>query len=225
MGQYAVWVEFDVLPQHVADFRAAVLQNARSSVAIEPGCLRFDVLDAVPPGPRNWGQSAAATRQGIAATSRMTGRRGIQTVYSAPNHSIRSAVKPGTCRTLLTKASIDPAAVRANHGSRADLLSLGLHWGSAQSGLSGCNAQRGNWNASTPRRFPEKHAFADPPRSRRLHRVAISRNRFAAARCVQNARRPQSHDNFGDRLVSSIRVVHRRRNSGRTGYIRAALVA
>src|SRR6267142_2022636 len=152
-------------------------------------------------GPRNWGQSAAATRQGIAATSRMTGRRGIQTVYSAPNHSIRSAVKPGTCRTLLTKASIDPAAVRANHGSRADLLSLGLHWGSAQSGLSGCNAQRGNWNASTPRRFPKKHAFADPPRSRRLHRVAISRNRFAAARCVQNARRPQSHDNFGDRLV------------------------
>jgi len=51
MGQYAVWVEFDVLPQHVADFRAAVLQNARSSVATEPGCLRFDVLDAVPPGP------------------------------------------------------------------------------------------------------------------------------------------------------------------------------
>src|SRR5436190_94326 len=73
----------------------------------------------------------------------MTGRCGIQTVYSAPNHSIRSAIKPGTCRTLLTKASIDPAAVRANHGSRADLLPLGLHWGSAQSGLSGYNAKAG----------------------------------------------------------------------------------
>jgi len=52
VGQYVVWVEFDVLPQHVADFRAAVLHNARSSVATEPGCLRFDVLDAAPPAAR-----------------------------------------------------------------------------------------------------------------------------------------------------------------------------
>jgi autoinducer 2-degrading protein len=46
MGQYAVWVEFDVVPQHVAEFRTALMVNARTSVATEPGCLRFDVLDA-----------------------------------------------------------------------------------------------------------------------------------------------------------------------------------
>src|SRR5437867_4790872 len=46
MGQYAVWVEFDVMPRHFAEFRAALLVNARSSVATEPGCLRFDGLDA-----------------------------------------------------------------------------------------------------------------------------------------------------------------------------------
>jgi autoinducer 2-degrading protein len=46
MNQYAVWVEFDVQPQHLAEFRAALLVNARTSVATEPGCLRFDVLDA-----------------------------------------------------------------------------------------------------------------------------------------------------------------------------------
>jgi autoinducer 2-degrading protein len=52
MTQYAVWVEFDLVPQHAADFRTAVLQNARASVANEPGCLRFDVLDALPAAPR-----------------------------------------------------------------------------------------------------------------------------------------------------------------------------
>jgi (4S)-4-hydroxy-5-phosphonooxypentane-2,3-dione isomerase len=46
MGQYAVWVEFDVMPRHFGEFRAALLVNARSAVATEPGCLRFDVLDA-----------------------------------------------------------------------------------------------------------------------------------------------------------------------------------
>ena len=46
MSQYAVWVLFDVAPQHLAGFRAALLVNARTSVAAEPGCLRFDVLDA-----------------------------------------------------------------------------------------------------------------------------------------------------------------------------------
>jgi quinol monooxygenase YgiN len=52
MGQHAVWVEFNLLPQHVAEFRAAVLRNAQASVATEPGCLRFDVLDALPSAPR-----------------------------------------------------------------------------------------------------------------------------------------------------------------------------
>src|SRR5712692_10158371 len=32
-------------------------------------------------GPRNWGQSAASTRHATPATSTITGRRGIQTVY------------------------------------------------------------------------------------------------------------------------------------------------
>ena len=52
MSQYAVWVEFDLSPQHVDAFRVAVLKNARASVASEPGCLRFDVLDAQPGAPR-----------------------------------------------------------------------------------------------------------------------------------------------------------------------------
>jgi len=52
MSQHAVWVEFEVLPQHLQQFREAVLKNARASVATEPGCLRFDVLEAVPAAPR-----------------------------------------------------------------------------------------------------------------------------------------------------------------------------
>jgi quinol monooxygenase YgiN len=52
MSQYAVWVEFDLSPPHVDAFRAALLKNARTSVATEPGCLRFDVLDALPGAPR-----------------------------------------------------------------------------------------------------------------------------------------------------------------------------
>jgi quinol monooxygenase YgiN len=51
MNQYALWVEFELMPQHVEAFREAVLKNARASVADEPGCLRFDVLDAVPGAP------------------------------------------------------------------------------------------------------------------------------------------------------------------------------
>jgi len=46
MGQYAVWVEFDVMGRHFGAFRAPLLVNARSAVATEPRCLRFDVLDA-----------------------------------------------------------------------------------------------------------------------------------------------------------------------------------
>jgi len=52
MSQYAVWVEFGLLPQHADAFRTAVLKNAHTSVATEPGCLRFDVLDALPGAPR-----------------------------------------------------------------------------------------------------------------------------------------------------------------------------
>ena len=40
---YVVTVHFQVKPEHVADFQAAMLINARSSVEKEPGCRRFDV--------------------------------------------------------------------------------------------------------------------------------------------------------------------------------------
>ncbi len=40
---YVVTVHFYVKPDHVADFQAAMLVNARSSVEKEPGCRRFDV--------------------------------------------------------------------------------------------------------------------------------------------------------------------------------------
>jgi len=46
MGQYAVWVDFDVVPQHLDEFKTALFKNARTSVATEPGCFRFDVLDS-----------------------------------------------------------------------------------------------------------------------------------------------------------------------------------
>jgi len=46
---YVVTVEFVVHPERVADFRAAVVVNARASRA-EPGCRQFDVC-AVPEEP------------------------------------------------------------------------------------------------------------------------------------------------------------------------------
>jgi autoinducer 2-degrading protein len=49
MNQYALWVELEVKPETAESFRAEVLRNARASVADEPGCLRFDVLEPAPP--------------------------------------------------------------------------------------------------------------------------------------------------------------------------------
>jgi (4S)-4-hydroxy-5-phosphonooxypentane-2,3-dione isomerase len=46
MSEFAVWVQFDVVPEKFAEFKAAMFTNARASVADEPGCLRFDVLEA-----------------------------------------------------------------------------------------------------------------------------------------------------------------------------------
>ncbi len=40
---YVVAVNFYVKPQHVAEFQAAMLVNARSAVEKEPGCRSFDV--------------------------------------------------------------------------------------------------------------------------------------------------------------------------------------
>ena len=40
---YVVTVNFQIKPEHVAEFQAAMLVNARSSVEKEPGCRRFDI--------------------------------------------------------------------------------------------------------------------------------------------------------------------------------------
>ena len=39
----ALVVEFRIHPGHVADLAAAIAENARASLAHEPGCRRFDV--------------------------------------------------------------------------------------------------------------------------------------------------------------------------------------
>ena len=39
----ALVVEFRIHPGHVVDFAAAIAENARASLAHEPGCRRFDV--------------------------------------------------------------------------------------------------------------------------------------------------------------------------------------
>jgi quinol monooxygenase YgiN len=47
----ALVVEFRIHPGHVADFAAAIAENARASLAHEPGCRRFDVCrDPADPG-------------------------------------------------------------------------------------------------------------------------------------------------------------------------------
>ena len=40
---YVVVVEFELHPQHAGDFRARVARQAADSLALEPGCLVFDV--------------------------------------------------------------------------------------------------------------------------------------------------------------------------------------
>src|SRR5690606_16212588 len=42
-AMYTVLVQVRVAPEHLEEFEAAVLHNARESVARDPGCLRFDV--------------------------------------------------------------------------------------------------------------------------------------------------------------------------------------
>jgi quinol monooxygenase YgiN len=41
---FAIAVTFEIKPEHADDFRKRVLQQARDSVAKEPGCCQFDVL-------------------------------------------------------------------------------------------------------------------------------------------------------------------------------------
>ncbi|PIW26294.1 MAG: antibiotic biosynthesis monooxygenase [Rhodospirillales bacterium CG15_BIG_FIL_POST_REV_8_21_14_020_66_15] len=40
---FVVTVTFVIKPQHIAEFQAAMIENARTSVEIEPSCRRFDV--------------------------------------------------------------------------------------------------------------------------------------------------------------------------------------
>lgn len=45
---YSVWVTLQVLPEREKHFREAIAANAAASVADEPGCLSFDVIELDP---------------------------------------------------------------------------------------------------------------------------------------------------------------------------------
>lgn len=52
MGEFAIWVVFELEPNAFNAFRDLVVENARASLRDEPGCQRFDVL--IPKGdPRD----------------------------------------------------------------------------------------------------------------------------------------------------------------------------
>lgn len=40
---FVVTVVFTIKPEHVDDFSPAMLENARTSLEVEPGCKQFDV--------------------------------------------------------------------------------------------------------------------------------------------------------------------------------------
>lgn len=40
---FVVTVLFQILPQHIAEFRPLILKNAAASLELETGCRRFDV--------------------------------------------------------------------------------------------------------------------------------------------------------------------------------------
>jgi quinol monooxygenase YgiN len=44
MHRFALWVEFDLRPGHLAAFLEAARLDAEGSVGNEPGCRRFDIL-------------------------------------------------------------------------------------------------------------------------------------------------------------------------------------
>lgn len=46
MGEFVLVVEFEVKPDEVDRFHALIEENARASVANEPGCIQFDVTRA-----------------------------------------------------------------------------------------------------------------------------------------------------------------------------------
>ena len=46
MGPFVLTVEFEVKPENIERFHALIAENARQSVANEPGCRQFDVARA-----------------------------------------------------------------------------------------------------------------------------------------------------------------------------------
>ena len=50
-AQFVVWVEFEIAPDSLDAFVGWVLENSRTSLEQEPGCLRFDVLFDPDAGP------------------------------------------------------------------------------------------------------------------------------------------------------------------------------
>lgn len=44
MNKFVLIVEFDVKPEHLGRFNELIAVNAKASVADEPGCRQFDVL-------------------------------------------------------------------------------------------------------------------------------------------------------------------------------------
>lgn len=46
MGNHILIVDFQVKPEHIDRFMTMIDENARASVANEPGCLQFDVTRA-----------------------------------------------------------------------------------------------------------------------------------------------------------------------------------
>ena len=44
MIPYVIIVEFEIADGRAADFKKLILENARASLADEPGCRQFDVL-------------------------------------------------------------------------------------------------------------------------------------------------------------------------------------
>jgi quinol monooxygenase YgiN len=50
---FVLLIEVDVRPDLLDEFAAAITDNARASVARDPGCLRFEVLQVVD-APTRW---------------------------------------------------------------------------------------------------------------------------------------------------------------------------
>ena len=50
MTAFAITVDFRIAPGRIDVFWVLMLENARATVAVEVGCLRFDVLEPIAQG-------------------------------------------------------------------------------------------------------------------------------------------------------------------------------